>query len=374
MRLPASLAFVAVLLAATPTVRAQQPATIPVTVVVAAKRPVTGSSEFVGRVEAVERVDIRARITGFIKSVDFKEGDVVQEGKVLYRIEPDTFEAAVQQARGDLLKAQAEFANATAQRARTQELVKTSAAAVATLDERIAAEKTAQGHVVIADANLKSATVNLGYTEIVAPITGEVGRSALTRGNVVSPDSGVLVTIVSRDPMYVTFPVSQKEFLTVEREAARSQAGDAMKVKIRFSDGSLYGETGKINFIDTKVNRETDSVLVRATMANPKGLLIDGQLVRVLVEANKPEEKVVVPQSALILDQQGVYVFAVQDGKAVVKRIKIGADIGADVVVEDGLQGGEQIVVQGMESLRPGTAVIANPAPAAAPAQPTTRG
>ncbi len=341
---------------------------------IANKRPVAGSAEFVGRVEAVERVDIRARITGFIQSVDFKEGDTVKEGQVLYRIERDTFEAAVQQARGDLLKAQAEFSNATAQRTRTQELVKTSAAAVATLDERVAAEKTAQGHVVIADANLKSAMVNLGYTEITSPITGEAGRSALTKGNVVSPDSGVLVTIVSRDPMYVTFPVSQREFLTVEREAARDKAGDALQVKIRFSDGTLYSAAGRINFIDTTVNRATDSVTVRATMPNPRGTLIDGQLVRVLVEANKPEEKVVIPQSALILDQQGLYVFAVEDGKAVIKRIRRGADLGADVVVEDGLQGGEQIVVQGMESLRSGTAVIANPAPSATPAKTTTRG
>lgn len=374
MRLLAFLTFLAFLPAAVPDAGAQQPTTIPVSVVIANKRPVAGSAEFVGRVEAVERVDIRARITGFIQSVDFKEGDTVKEGQVLYRIERDTFEAAVQQARGDLLKAQAEFSNATAQRTRTQELVKTSAAAVATLDERVAAEKTAQGHVVIADANLKSAMVNLGYTEITSPITGEAGRSALTKGNVVSPDSGVLVTIVSRDPMYVTFPVSQREFLTVEREAARDKAGDALQVKIRFSDGTLYSAAGRINFIDTTVNRATDSVTVRATMPNPRGTLIDGQLVRVLVEANKPEEKVVIPQSALILDQQGLYVFAVEDGKAVIKRIRRGADLGADVVVEDGLQGGEQIVVQGMESLRSGTAVIANPAPAATPAKTTTRG
>src|SRR6185437_8339159 len=132
---------------------------------------------------------------------------------VLYTIERDSFEAAVQQARGALLEAQGNFVNASAQRARTEELARTDAASKAQLDQRKAAEQSAQGQVVIADANLKTAMVNLGYTQIVAPITGEIGRTKVTQGNVVSPDTGPLTTIVSRDPIYATFPVSQREFL-----------------------------------------------------------------------------------------------------------------------------------------------------------------
>ena len=175
-------------------------------------RPITKAADFVGRVEAMERVDIRARVTGFLQEVLFKEGGLVKEGDVLYRIEPDTFQAAVQQGQGALLQAQGKLANATAQLARTQELVKTDAATRALLDVRTAEQKTAQGDMITADANLKTANVNLGYTDIVAPISGEVGRSKLTKGNVVGPDSGVLTTLVSRDPMYVTFPVSQRVF------------------------------------------------------------------------------------------------------------------------------------------------------------------
>ena len=250
---------------------------------------------------------------------------MVKEGDVLYRIERESFDAAVQQARGALLEAQGKFANATAQRARTEELVKTSATSRALLDERVAAEKGAQGEVIIADANLKTANVNLGYTDIIAPIGGEIGRSKLTKGNVVGPDSGVLTMIVSRDPMYVTFPVSQREFLNVEEEghAARQQA---LGVRIRFSDGSTYDQTGRINFVDVTVDRATDTVLVRATMPNPNGALIDGQFVRVAVESDKPEEKVLVPQAALIVDQQGPYVFLVADGKAVTMRVKLGGE------------------------------------------------
>jgi membrane fusion protein (multidrug efflux system) len=341
---------------------AQQPAAIQVGTVAAERRPITQAIEFVGRVEAIQRVDIRARVTGFLQDVLFKEGAVVKEGDVLYRIERESFDAAVQQARGALLEAQGKYANATAQRARTEELVKTSAASRAVLDERVAAEKGAQGEVVIADANLKTANVNLGYTDIIAPIGGQIGRSKLTKGNVVGPDSGVLTTIVSRDPMYVTFPVSQREFLNVEAQATRRAQPQALGVRIRFSDGSTYDQTGRINFVDVTVDRATDTVTVRATMPNPNGALIDGQLVRVAVESDKPEEKVLVPQAALIVDQQGPYVFTVADGKVVATRVKLGGESGPYAIVAEGLKGGEQVVVQGMESLRPGSPVVASPA------------
>jgi membrane fusion protein, multidrug efflux system len=354
------------LIAAAPRVSAQQPTSIPVGTAPAELRPITRATEFVGRVEAVERVEIRARVTGFLQEVLFKEGDIVKAGDVLYRIEPDTFQAAVQQAQGALYETQGKFANATAQRARTQELTKTDAASKALLDVRIAEEKSAQGDVVIADANLKTANVNLGYTDITAPITGEVGRTKLTKGNVVGPDSGPLTVIVSRDPMYVTFPVSQREFLHVQQNADRrvgAERGQTYAVRISFSDGSTYDQTGRINFVDVMVDRATDTVLVRATLPNPNGRLIDGQLVRVAVESDKPEEKVLIPQTALIVDQQGTYVFVVADGKATVQRVKLGGISGPYAIVDDGLKGGEQVVVQGMESIRPGTPVMASPAP-----------
>jgi membrane fusion protein, multidrug efflux system len=366
MRLHIHAAALLCLFAAAPRASAQQPTAVPVGTLPAELRPITQATEFVGRVEAMERVEIRARVTGFLQDVLFTEGNIVKAGDVLYRIEPDTFQAAVQQAQGALYEAQGKFANATAQRARTQELTKTDAASKALLDVRVADEKSAQGDVVIADANLKTANVNLGYTEITAPITGEVGRTKYTKGNVVGPDSGPLTVIVSRDPMYVTFPVSQREFLHVQEDAARKQGSDRgqqFAVRIRFSDNSTYDQVGRINFVDVTVDRATDTVLVRATFPNPKGRLIDGQLVRVAVESDKPEEKVLVPQTALIVDQQGVYVFVVADGKATVQRVKLGGESGPYAIVTDGLKGGEQVVVQGMEGLRPGSPVVASPAP-----------
>lgn len=347
-----------------PDARAQQPAAVRVGTVAAERKPITRAIDFVGRVEAIQHVDIRARVTGFLQKILFTEGDLVKEGQPLYQIEPDTFKAAETQARGALFEAQAKYQNAVAQRERTQELVKTNAATPAQLDRQVAAEKSAQGDVIIATANLQTATINLGYTDIASPITGEIGRTNVTIGNVVGPDSGTLATIVSRDPMYVTFPVSQREFLGLQREEAARKVTD-LAVNLRFADGSAYPETGRINFVDVKVDRATDTVTVRATFPNPKRTLIDGQLVRVALSTGKPQEKVLVPQAALIVDQQGPYVFLVVDGKAAIQRLRLGGESGPDAIVEDGLKGGEQVVVQGMDTLRPGAAVIASPVPPA---------
>jgi membrane fusion protein (multidrug efflux system) len=359
------LAAALALFIAGPVLAGQKPAPTPqviqVGVVQAGRQGVTPGLEFVGRVEAIERVEIRARVTGFLQEVQFKEGDTVKEGAPLYLIERPPFEAAVQEARGTLLQAQATYANATQQRQRAEELVKTNATPVATLDQRVAEEKSAQGSVVKADADLRTANINLGYTEITAPITGKIGRTSVTKGNVVGPDSGPLAMIVSQDPMYVTFPVSQREFLTLRAEFP-NQSRETVLVKLRFANGSPYPHDGRVNFVDVRVDKATDTITVRATVPNPDGVLVDGQFVRVRVEGEKPDEKVVVPQAALLADQEGPYVFVVEDGKAVVKRLKLGAELGRNVAVERGLSGGEQVVVDGLQTLRPGAAVVASPA------------
>ncbi|CAH2603978.1 Efflux pump periplasmic linker BepF [Rhodovastum atsumiense] len=348
-------------LPALPTAAQQAAPTVPVGVVTAASVPVTQGMEFVGRVEATGRVEVRARVTGYLEKVEFTEGDIVRAGEKLFLIEQPPFQAAVQQARGALLQAQAQLSNATIQRQRAEELVKTSATSVAVRDERVAAEKTAGGGVMAAQADLQTAEINLGYTSITAPITGKIGRASVTVGNVVSPQSGPLARIVSQDPMYVTFPVSQREFLRLRTEGVE-EARSAAVVRIRFSDGSVYPEPGRLNFVDVTVDRSTDTILVRATVPNPKGELVDGQFVRVRVEGPTPKEQIVVPQSAIVLDQQGAYVFIVEDGKAVVRRLRTGQQVGRNIVVEEGLRGGEQVVVDGITTLRPGAAVVAGPA------------
>jgi membrane fusion protein (multidrug efflux system) len=329
--------------------------------VAATLKPINPAKEFVGRIEAKERVEVRARVTGYLQDVLFKDGQMVKEGDLLYRIEREPFEAALSQAEGSLDKARGQSAFADAQLARAEELLKSQTGTQATRDQRLAEQLTARGDVVIGESNVANARINLGYTEIRSPIAGLIGRTSVTRGNVVGPNSGVLTTIVSQDPMYVTIPVSQREFLTLQEED-RARGGDLLEAIIRFSDGSLYDQTGKIDFIGVTVDRATDSVTVRAVVPNPKGRLIDGQLVNVSLQLEAPVEKIVIPQAALIADQKGVYVFVVEDGKAAVRRLTLGTESGTGTTVESGLSPGDQVIVEGMTTLRPGTPVAPYPA------------
>ena len=332
--------------------------------VTAERKPVTKSQDFVGRVEAVQRVEVKARITGYLENVAFKEGDLIKEGTPLYSIEKGLFEAAVGQAEGALEKDKAAKTLTEVQLQRAEELFGKGSGTQVARDQAYAADESAKGSLLIDQANLLTAKINLGYTEIVSPIAGKVGKTNITKGNVVSPQTGPLTVIVSQDPMYVTFPVSQREFLRAQ-QAGKNIDVTGIKASLLFADGAPYKHPGKINFVDVSVDRSTDTVLARASFPNPDFALIDGQLVRVALEGEAPEEKIVIPQAALISDQEGVYVFIASDGKAAVRRIKSGAAVGAGVVVEQGLTGGEQVIVEGIQGLRRDVAVRPIPLPPA---------
>jgi membrane fusion protein (multidrug efflux system) len=340
----------------------QAPAAVPVGTVKAEHKAIAKTKDFVGRVEAINKVEVHARVTGYLEDVQFKEGEFVKEGQHLYTIEKDQFQAAVDQAAGELADDKAKKLLTAIEYQRAETLAKTSAGTIEARDKALTADRHADAQILIAQGKLDTANINFGYTDIVSPIAGKIGRTNITKGNVVSPESGVLTTIVSQDPMYVLFPVSQADI-----SHARNSGLDieGIKVTLRFADGTAYGSVGKIDFVDVTVDRATDTVQVRAVFANPSGTLIDGQLWDVDLEAGKTEEQVVVPQAALLTDQQGVYVFIVEDGKVAIRRIKTGGASGEDIIVSEGLSGDELVVVQGLESLRPGMAVRATPVPAA---------
>jgi membrane fusion protein, multidrug efflux system len=373
-KFPTLLACVAALSAATfalaitwaITAQAQQQASVPVGTVYAEKRPIAQTRDFVGRVEAIDRVEVRARVKGYLDAVLFKEGDIVKKGDPLYRIEKSLFQADVDQAKGNLERSKSAKVLTEIQLQRAQDLMDKNAGTVVARDQARAADQQAEGAIMSDQANLDTSNINLGYTDITSPIAGKVSKTNVTVGNVVGPDSGVLTTIVSQDPMYVSFPVSQRELLQAQLAGKLNNTNDVkIKINIRFADGTTYKEAGIVNFFDVSVDRATDTVLVRAIMPNPDGVLIDGQLVSVSVQAGAPQEKVVVPQAALIADQQGVYVFVVEDGKAAIKRVKVVGEIGSNSIVDSGLSGGEQVIVEGIQSVRPGQAVQASPLPAA---------
>ncbi len=339
---------------------AQAPAAIPVQVITAEKKPVTKTLDLVGRVEAIQRVEVRARITGYLEDVLFKEGDPIKEGAPLYKIEQGLFEAAVGQAQGALEKDQAAKKLTEVQLQRAEELLQKQAGTEVARDQALAADQTAAGALTVDQANLQTAKINLGYTDIVSPIAGKVGKTNITKGNVVSPQSGALTIIVSQDPIYVEFPMSERDLLATQEEA-RAVDPTGIKPTVYFSDGKPYKHPGTINFVNVTVDRGTDTVLVRATFPNPDGSLIDGQLVRVGLQRKATEEKIVIPQAALISDQEGVYVFVADHGKAAVRRIRTGGPSGTGTIVEQGLTGGEQVIVEGIQSLRPDIAVSTSP-------------
>jgi membrane fusion protein, multidrug efflux system len=339
---------------------AADPAPVQVGTVRAEKKPVSRTAGFVGRIEAPQRVEIRARVKGMLEAVRFTEGDTVKAGTPLYLIDQSEFQASVEQAQGVLERSTAALALSTIQRQRAEELLARNAGTAVARDQAVAMEDQSKGAVTSDKASLDMAKINLGYTEIAAPITGRIGRTAVTMGNIVGPDSGVLATIVSQDPMYVTFPISQRTLAGVQKGGPLDVS--QIQVSLRLSDGTLYDQKGKINFVDVSVDRTTDTVTVRAQVPNPRGALTDGQLVQVELQSGTPEERILIPQAALVADQGGVYVFIVEDDKAAVRRITTRGDVGADVIVESGLTGGELVIVDGFQTLRPGAPVRAVPA------------
>jgi membrane fusion protein (multidrug efflux system) len=350
------------------TAQGEAPPPPAVTVAPAETRPVTEAQEFVGRVQAVDKVDLRARVTGFLDKRLFEEGQEVKQDDLLYVIEQAPYRAAVDERQADLASAKANRVDTAVQLKRGEELLKNNNIPAAEVDQRRAQDQMAAARVMQAEAALQAAQINLGYTDIQAPIDGKIGRTSRTIGNIVGPDSGVLATIVSQDPMYVTFPVSTTVILNAQ-QAAGGALPDASRfvVRLRLPDGTQYPQPGRIDFLSNQVDQGTDTLAVRAVLPNPKRLLVDGQFVTVTVEGAEPAEALVVPQAAVQIDQAGSYVLVVGEGdKVEQRRVTTGANQGRDVVVSDGLREGETIIVDGVTKVRPGMVVDAQQAPAAA--------
>jgi membrane fusion protein (multidrug efflux system) len=323
-------------------------------------RSMTKQAEFVGRAEALEKVDLRARVQGFLGSRLFKEGDDVKEGQVVFTIEREPFEAAVDQRKAQLAAAQATFANADQQLQRTAELARKGNAPIAQLDQRTAEQGEAKAAVMEAEANLRDAQIQLSYTEIKTPISGRIGRAAVSPGNLVGPDTGVLATVVQEDPMQVLFSVTQREML----EARETEPTGRVRARVRLADGSLYSEKGRIDFYDVQVNPRTDGQTVRAMFPNPDDILTSGQTVRVIIEEKGGDKVVVIPQSAIAIDQTGPYVFVVgEDDVVAQRRVRLGTYREGLAVVDEGVKPGERVVVQGQQRIRAGITVAPQLAP-----------
>ena len=326
---------------------------------------IADQAEFIGRAAAVDKVDLRARVKGFLGPRKFSDGDLVKKDEVVFTIEPETYQAAVDQKIAQRDSATAALTNADLQLQRASELLRTNTGTKQTYDQRLSEQLQAKANLEDSKAQLRDAEIQLSYTEIRSPIEGRIGRAAVSPGNLVSPDSGVLATVVSETPIRVMFPVTQRELLEAKRNAS---IGDPPAVRLKLADGSLYKEKGKIDFIDITVDPKTDGQIIRATFDNKDNLLTDGQTVRVLLEDNKPKSVVTVPQQAIALDQTGPYLFTVDDKNIVhLQRVKTGIARSGQLVISEGLKAGDKVVVQGQQRIRDGMTVAPSAvAPAAA--------
>jgi membrane fusion protein, multidrug efflux system len=325
----------------------------------AAMKGVNRSFEFVGRIKAVNQVDLRARVEGFLEKILFREGQDVKAGDLLYQIEKVQFQAAVDQAKANLASAQALVINDQLQYDRQAQLVKDQFSPQSRVDQLKAALDSDKAKVLQAQAALTQAEVNLDYTDIRAPVDGRIGRTAYTLGNLVNPASGVLATIVSQDPIYVLFPVSVRDLENI-RAARRQENGDLAKIdiRVRLPNGDEYPQRGVWNLTDPQVNQQTDTLIMRAIIPNPDRRLIDGQFVTAVIKERREQPRLVVPQAALQIDQSGYYALVVDgEHKVEQRRVQTGPDLGTDVVVTSGVQEGDKVIVDGVQKVRPGQIV-----------------
>ncbi len=382
LRLPLSLIVVAMLAVPLPGAAQQPPARPPAVGVVKVERaPMTPSIEFVGRIQAIERVNLVARVTAFLDKRLFAEGLEVKKGDLLYRLEQEPFQADIQAKQAVIAQLRAQLQNASITLTRQKSLLTSPAGQQAAVDLATANQQALQAQVLGAQAQLRQAEINLGYTEIRAPIDGKIARTAVTVGNVVGPGS-VLATIVSQDPMYVVFPVSVRTALELRQRYAGPAGLDGAVIKVRLPDGRTYQRAGKLDFVDNSVTGTTDTITMRGARPNPllPGVaggaettreLVDGELVTVAVEDAQPVMALTIPRAAVLSDQAGDYVYTVDaENKVAQQRIKVGQSLPATAVVTSGLSEGDSIIVEGIQRVRPGLVVVPGPAtpPPTAPA------
>ncbi len=354
-----------------PTATAQT--AVKVSVAAVSEEDITSETSFIGKGEAIDSVEIIARVQGFLEEKVIEDGAVVQEGDLLFRIESSAYDATLSARQADLASAEANVELAEIELDRKTQLVARDTAPESELDVAKANAKVAESAVLAANAAIEEAQLNVDYTEVYAPFEGRIGRIGASVGDLVGPSSGTLVTVVRQSPIYVSFSLNEKQLVNVleNLDASIGELSEPTKspdVYLILPNGQKLDEVGKIVFADNRIDPTTGTISIRAEFANEAGLIVDGQFLTVDILASEPESQLLIPQAAVQRDQKGDFALVVNTEGVVEQRyITLNGQHEISYIVADGIQIGENVIVEGLQRVRPGVTVDAVPA-ATAPA------
>jgi len=335
---------------------AQAPAAPPVSAALVLERPVAETQEFSGRLEAIERVEIRSRVSGFITAVNFKPGSEVKKGDVLFVVDPRPYQAEAARAEAAAASARAKLDLAKRELARAESLLADKAIARREYDEAAAGQKELEANANAAQAQADAARLNLAYTKVVSPIDGRVSKAEITLGNLVDA-TAVLTSVVSLDRIYASFDGDEETYLRV---GAKAQQGTAVGVRVGLANEAGFPHEGKLEFVDNQLDARTGSVRMRATFDNAERKLAPGLFARIQLGAADSRTAVLISDRAVATDQSRKYVFVVgADNKAEYRPVTLGPTVDGLRVVRTGLKSGEKIVVNGLQRVRPGAPIAA---------------
>ncbi|TMA34294.1 MAG: efflux RND transporter periplasmic adaptor subunit [Deltaproteobacteria bacterium] len=323
--------------------------------------------EYVGNVRAVDSVEVRARVRGYLIEQRFEDGKAVQKGDLLFRIDPSTYQVALADAKGQLARARAAAERARREFARAEQLMRDNVASQSVYDARRADRDAAEAEIASAEARVRAAELNLSYTTVSAPISGRIGRAVVDVGNLVgeSGQDTVLAQIVQTDPIHVDFAPTERDRLGVLRDIAKGRfpaQSEGVPVKLVLGDGTPYPHDGVIDFIDPTIEPTRGTVAVRARVPNPEGNLKPGEYVRVIVVRPDVPDALLVPQRAVQDQQGGSYVLVVKGDDTVEPRpVTLGVLHDGMQQITEGVAAGERVIVEGVQKARPGQKVAARP-------------
>jgi membrane fusion protein (multidrug efflux system) len=307
------------------------------------------SAESTGRVEAKYSVDVIARVSGWLLKKYFKEGDFVKKGQLLFQIDPREYQLEVNNSKASVNQYSALLKNAQQELDRANSLIKEDLISHSDVDSSLAARNSNQALLDAARQKYELALVNLGYTKIISPIDGRIGKVKITEGNYVTVSSGPLVNISSTDPVFVSFSLRSSDFVKLLKASDKFKD---VEVKIQMNEGQWYQYTGKVDFVDNQIDQNSGSVQMRAVFENPKGWLVPGDYMKVSLVAPKKVSFITIPQSCTKGDaMSGYYVWTVKDNKAVRQDIKVSDTINNNWIVTDGLNSDDTVVVAGIQNI-----------------------